>query len=564
MSKVWKTVGFDEQAAGRLAATLDLPLPLAGVLVSRGQASPEQARRFLNPRIEDLFDPYDWSDMNPAVERILRAVKTHERIVVFGDYDADGVTATALLLRLLRRLGAEVHPFLPLRLEEGYGLGPDALRRCLDTLHPALVITVDCGTGAVAAVRTAAQAGVEIVVTDHHDSAGEIAPALAVINPKLESREETQNLSGVGVAFKLAWALAERAGLDRQEVFRYLDLVATGTIADVVPLTGENRILVRHGLEQLNRKPLTGLQALAEVGGIDREIEEYHLGFVLGPRLNAAGRLDDAQVALDLLMTDDPAGARSLAKQLDRSNRERQAIEATILEEAIREIEADYDEKRDLGLVLASPRWHAGVIGIVASRIASRYRRPTILIAVEESGVGRGSGRSIEGFNLVEHLAACRNHLIRFGGHAMAAGLEIEAPSLPAFRAAFNQRVAVTLGPDQLRPVQNIDAWIELADADARLYQGLKHLRPFGFGNPRPVWAARRVRVLGQPRILKEKHLKMLVAAGGAQRQAIGFGLADQPLPEGPLDLAFTLELNTWMDRETLQLNVQDLRAGAG
>lgn len=559
MPKLWKTVERIGPRADSLAASLGIPGPLAGLLAARGLAEPDAARRFLNPRLDNLTDPTDLPDMAKAADRILRAVRGRERIAVFGDYDCDGITATALLTRCLRELGAEVKPFLPLRLEEGYGLGVDALTRCLEAHQPRLVITVDCGTGSVAAVRAAAENGVDVVVTDHHEPAGDIAPAAAVVNPKLGAGGDPANLAGVGVAFKLAWALALRAGADLRRVFRYLDLVATGTVADVVPLTGENRILVHYGLAQINREPLPGLQALVEAAELKDAVGEYHLGFAIGPRLNAAGRLGDAQAALELLLGDDPESLLPLARQLDRGNRERQKIETDILEEALQDVAA-LDLEKHAGLVLARRGWHPGVIGIVASRVVQRFGRPVLMIALNEDGSGRGSGRSIEGFNLVENLAECRDLLVRFGGHAMAAGLELEEKNLAAFREAFNRRVAEAIPPEQLRPVQRIDAWIDLADADERLFEGLQALRPFGCGNPRPVWAASRVRVLGQPRILKEKHLKMRLVAGSAQREAIGFNLAGQPLPDGPIDIAFTLDMNSWNGRETLQLKLEDFR----
>ncbi|MBP7829774.1 MAG: single-stranded-DNA-specific exonuclease RecJ [Kiritimatiellae bacterium] len=560
MPKLWQTVERIGPRADSLAASLGIPRPLAEVLAARGLAEPAEARRFLNPRLDNLADPTVLPDMGRAVERVLRAVKARERIVIFGDYDADGVTAAALLTRFLRGLGGEAVPFLPLRLEEGYGLGVDALRRCLEAHHPELVITVDCGTGSVDAVRAAAESGVDVVVTDHHEPSGDVAPAAAVVNPKLGSDEQARQLAGVGVAFKLAWALAARAGADARLVFRYLDLVAVGTVADVVPLQGENRILVHYGLRQLNNNPWTGLRALIEAAEIRDAIGEYHLGFVIGPRLNAAGRLGDAQAALELLLTEDAGAAEPLARQLDRGNRERQKIEADILEEALQDVAA-LDLEKHAGLVLARRGWHPGVIGIVASRIVGRYGRPVLMITLNEDGTGRGSGRSIEGFNLVENLAACRDHLARFGGHAMAAGLELEEKNLAALREAFSRRVADAVPPDRLRPVQRVDSWIDLADADERLFENLQALRPFGCGNPRPVWAASRVRVLGQPRILKDKHLKLRVVSGSAQREAIGFNLAGQPLPDGPMDIAFTLDMNSWMGRETLQLKLEDFRA---
>lgn len=570
MSKVWKTARGDDVLAGRLVRELGIPAPLAALLVARGFTDAPSVDRFLNPRLSDIADPFLLPGMDKAVDRIWKAIDEKQPIVVFGDYDVDGITSTALMIRVLDRLGAVAKPFLPHRIDDGYGLAPETLERCMTELQPALVITVDCGTGAVDSVKRAGRNGVDVVVTDHHESSGTVAPALAVVNPKLGSDEASRHLAGVGVAFKLCHALLKRgrqngkpraAAVDLRE---YLDLVGVGTIADVVPLKAENRILARHGLDQLNRTKVVGLKALIEVAGIESRLDAYHVGFLIGPRLNAAGRLGDAQAALDLLLTGDPRQARDAAVRLDQSNRERQDVEKRIVEEAVKELEAVFDPKKHFGLVLARRGWHPGVIGIVASRICQNYRRPTVVIALDETEEGRGSCRSIEEFNMVERLAECSDLLTRFGGHAMAAGLDVQAAKIESFKNRFNEVAAKALAGVDLRPVQKIDAWIDLRDADDRLLEGLDRMRPFGLGNTTPVWGARNVRLVGEPRILKEKHLKMLVAAGASQLDAIAFGLGQQAVPAGLIDIAFQLDKNSYRGRESLQLKVQDFRPAEG
>lgn len=567
MSKNWKTAACDETLATRVAAESNLPPPLASLLVSRGFRDAEAIDHFLQPRLSDLSDPFALPGMDQAVDRIWSAIGAGERIVVFGDYDADGVSSTALMVRVLSRLGAQVQPFLPHRLDDGYGLSADTLKRCADELHPQLLITVDCGTGSIEAVKAASASGLDVVVTDHHEPAGHVAPALAVVNPKLGSEACAKNLAGVGVAFKVCHALIKRgrdrgqaaaAALDLKE---YFDLVGIGTIADIVPLQDENRILARYGLDRLNKTRSEGLKSLIAVSGIKNGVDAYHVGFLLGPRLNAAGRLGDARAALELLLTDAAARALELARQLDASNRERQEVEAQIVEEATQEIDGFFKPKEHFGLVLARAGWHAGVIGIVASRISAKYRRPAVVISLDEAGMGRGSCRSIEGFSLVERLEDCSDLLVRFGGHAMAAGLDIEAGRVEAFRQRFDEVAAKALSGTDLRAVQNVDAWMDLAAVDEAFFQSIERMRPFGFGNTTPVWAARGVRVVGAPRRVGDgKHLKLVLASGGRQIDAIGFGLGDREVPEGPLDVAFQLQKNTYQGRESLQLNVQDFR----
>ena len=503
-------------------------------------------------------------DMGVAADRLLHAVRTGERIAVFGDYDVDGITSTALLVTVLRKTGANAVPFLPHRLEEGYGLSPDALHRCLENCAPALIITVDCGTGSVDAVAEAARRGVDVIVTDHHQPGAALAPALALVNPKLSPDESIHMLAGVGVTFKLCHGLAKHgrelgrasAAIDLRP---HLDLVALGTIADIVPLAGENRVLARHGLNQLNQTTNEGLQALIEVAAIEDRIDAYEVGFRLGPRLNAAGRLGDAQRALDLLLGGDGVDVDALAAELDRSHRERQEIEAATVRDALAELEARFDPARDFGLVVGRPGWHPGVVGIVASRLLQRFHRPVAVIALNEEG-GRGSCRSIEGFDLMAGLNACAGELAKYGGHTMAAGLELKPGRLEAFAARFNEASRELLAGRDLRPVQRIDAWLGLDEVDDTLAGALDRMRPFGVGNTTPVWGARAVRVVGAPRVVGKGHLKLLLAAGSRQLEAMGWGMGERALPPGPLDIAFQIKRERFRGQERLVLHLQDFR----
>lgn len=562
--KLWRPAPCDEARAGDLSTRLRIPLPAARLLCVRGLDTDEAIDRYLNPRLSDLGDPFALPAMAGAVERIWAALGAQERIVVFGDYDVDGITSTALLVQVLRALGGDVEPFLPHRMEEGYGLSPEALARCCEELQPSLIVTVDCGTGSVKAVREAAAAGIDVVVTDHHTPGPEVADAVAVVNPKLGTREDLHVLAGVGVAFKLCHGLLKHGraagrAIAELDLRRYLDLVALGTITDIVPLTGENRILARHGLAQMNRTECAGLAALARVAGIDTKIDAYEVGFRLGPRLNAAGRLGDALLSLELLLSNEPDRIMELAHHLDAANRERQEIEARILKLATDELDAQFDGRRHFGLVVAREGFHTGVVGIVASRLAQRYNRPAVVIGLDDEG-GRGSCRSIEGFDMVAALQQCAPLLRKFGGHTMAAGLEIGKGEVAAFAERFNEVAAAALAGADLRPVQKVDAWMELGEADEQMMKALEQMRPFGFGNSTPVWAARGLSLVGPPRVVGQGHLKMVLASGGVQREAIGWGLGTRKIPDGPLDVAFQLRRESYQGRERLVLNVQDFR----
>lgn len=566
--KIWREIAPpDETVASGLARELSLPPPIARLLVSRGHTDGHAARNFLTPRLSAIGDPFALPDMDAAVERIWRALDAGERIVVFGDYDVDGISSTALLVQTLRRLNADVHPFLPLRIDEGYGLGLDALERCLAEYNPGLIVTVDCGTGSVDAVLEARQRGVDVIVTDHHQPGEQRAPAVAVVNPKLGADESLHALAGVGVVFKLCHAIIKRGremgrSAANMDLRAYLDLVALGTIADIVPLVGENRILARHGLARIEDSESVGLQALKEVAGIKGQVDAYEVGFQIAPRLNAAGRLGDAQQALALLLSEDAADSMRLAKMLDASNRERRDIEAATLEEALEELEARFDPARDMGLVVGREGWHPGVIGIVASRIVQHFHRPVVVVAVSEEG-GRGSCRSIDGVDVTAVLRSCAGHLAKFGGHTMAAGLELKPGQLDSFSEAFNAAAAEMLNGRDLRPVQRIDAWLDLDDVDDALMSAMERMKPFGLGNVTPVWGARAVRVVGKPRTVGHGHLKLLVAAGNQQFDAMGWGMAGRTVPDGPLDMAFHIRRNVFMGREKLVLNIQDFRASA-
>lgn len=568
--KVWKTIACDGPRAIQMAATLDLPLPVAEMLMGLGCRDMAEIARFLNPRLSDLSDPFLLPDMEPAARRILQAILADESIAVYGDYDVDGIVSTALLVQVLHRLGAPVvTPCLPIRQEEGYGLSLAALTRCIAQCNPSLLITVDCGTNNTEAVHLAQKAGIDVVITDHHESRGQRVEALAVVNPKLGQDNNLKVLAGVGVVFKLCHGLLKigrNQGLkvaQDVDLREYLDYVAVGTVADIVPLVGENRILVRHGLTQMNRVMAPRWKSLVDIAGIRSAIDAQHIGYGLGPRLNAAGRMGNAAMSLELLLTDNVERAHEIAVELDGANRERQKIESEIVAEAMREIDANFNEHEHYGLVIAKTGWHAGVIGIVASRLVARYQRPVVVVAFDtdgRDGVGRGSCRSIEGFHLLNGLEQCRQLLVTYGGHEMAAGFEIKRGQYESFRTAFNQAVKVGIEGRDLRPTQRINAWITLDQVNDSLFAAMEALRPFGQANPVPVLAVHGVRIQGQPRRVGVNHLRFMVGDGRTSRSAIAFRMADIAIPDGPVDVAFTFQKNFFLGNATLELNVQDIR----
>jgi len=562
----WETRPADEAQVDGLAREAGLPRPAARVLVARGIAAAADAELFLNPRLSALSDPCSLPGMETAAARIERAVARGERIAVFADYDVDGVTGAVLLRSVLEKLGANARWFFPERERDGYGFTPGALARCLDRQGPGLIVTVDCGINAAESVGLAAARGADTIVTDHHAPGAALPPAVAVVNPLLWPEGAFRELAGVGTAFKLCHALVKR-GLRRGDsaaaaidLRAQLDLVAVGTVADVCPLTGENRVLVRHGLERVAGRGRAGLTALLEIARLKGGIDPYHVSFVIGPRLNAAGRLGLADDAADLLYTGDAARAAELGRRLDAANAERKRIEDEILGAALADVEARFDAGRDFGLVSGGAGWHPGVIGIVASRICERFLRPAAVIGFDGRGAGRGSCRGVAGLDLVGALEECADLLTGYGGHAMAAGLTLDEDRFGAFAARFNEVCARRLAGRDLRRAQAVDAWLDLGEADAALFKAIGRMQPFGVGNPAPVWGAKALRFVERPRVVGGGHLKGLLASGGAQMEMIGFGMGGRAVPEGPLDVLFQLQENAYMGRTALQMKVKDFR----
>jgi len=550
-----------QHAVQRLSRALNLPEPLAALLVQRGYQDPEAAAGFLRLSLDRLSDPFDLPDMERAVALLVEAVRSGRTILIHGDYDVDGQCATALLTRTLRAAGARVVPFVPHRLRDGYDFGPAGLAQAAE--HGAqVIVTCDCGTTAVEAVAQAKAAGRTVIVTDHH-LPGVLPPADAVVNPRRrDAGAAYRDFCGAGIAFKLAQALVSALGLPANLPYHLLDLVALATVADIVPLTGENRTLVRFGLKMLADSPWPGLRALVETAGLGgRAIRAGHVGFILAPRLNAAGRIGEAMDGVRLLLSDSADTAQPLARSLETINARRQALDQEILEQALEAVEREIDLADTQGLVLAREGWHPGVIGIVASRLVERFSRPTILVALEGEE-GRGSGRSVPGFDLHAALASCAPYLARFGGHTMAAGLTLRRERLAEFQRAFNAVAREALTPDDLVPTQRVDLLVRLETLSLKLESLLQHFEPCGSGNPAPVFGVLGARARS-PKVVGAKHVRFVLEDGTSRVSAIGFDWAER-LParwaEGPVDVAFRLERDEWQGEATLQARVVDVR----
>ncbi len=551
----------DPEAADALAEALSLPLPLAKLLVQRGFAEEARARAFLRPTLDALADPHTLSGMADAVALITAAVSAKTPILVHGDYDVDGQCATAVLTRALRMAGATVYPFVPHRTTDGYDFGAAGLAEA-DRVGAGLILTCDCGTNAIEAVAAAKAAGRQVIITDHHLPGPILPEADAIVNPqRADDRAGLGMMCGTGIAFKLVQALVEPLRLPASFPMHLLDYVAIATVADVVPLVGENRILVKHGLRLLQDSRWPGLRALlAQCDLAGKPVRAGQVGFTLAPRLNAVGRIADAKDGVRLLLADDEGEAAELASRLERLNRERQALDQQIQDDAMAIVERDFaDPVAFPAIVLAGEGWHPGVIGIVASRVVERYGRPTFLIGLD-GVVGKGSGRSIDGFDLHAALTACGDLLIRYGGHKMAAGLTIASDQLEQFRARFVGVARAQLTLDDLGPTQRVDLELPLAEVTDELERMGRHLEPCGMGNAAPVLGTRHVRLQGT-RTVGEKHLKASLAADGRILDAIAFGWADRAagLAEGFVDVAFRLERNEFRGVSSLQARVLSL-----
>jgi single-stranded-DNA-specific exonuclease len=559
--------------AGSLAAQLKISPLLAQCLLNRGFSEPSVIKNFLEPRLKNLADPFLLPNMTAAVERLLSARERNELLVIFGDYDVDGVTSTALLVEVLRALGWRVEFYLPNRMDEGYGLSADGVENCLKKFPVTLLLAVDCGSTAVETIASLHVRGVDVLVLDHHQVSNPAPAAVALVNPQLGSATATgnfQELCSAGLAFKLAHALIKRGreinlpGAAEFDLKPLLDLVALGTIADLVPLVGENRILVSAGLEILSTTRRPGLIALKEVAQCPPTLGTYEVGFQLAPRLNAAGRLETAEEALRLVLALDLKNAMPLAQELDLRNRERQKIERSISDEAIGVVRANFDAQTDFVIVEGRLLWHIGVVGIVASRVLSQFYRPAFIIG-GEGETWRGSGRSIAGFDLAAALCECDDLLIKHGGHAMAAGVTIHPDKIDAFRARLNAIARRSLRPEDLEPSLRLDAEVGLKEISLATLAELDRLKPMGQGNPSVQFSARG---LTQSRPLQrmgveKQHVKMWVTDGTVTHECVWWGVGKASLPDGKFDLAFAPQVNEFNGRTTVQLKVLDWRPGS-
>ena len=567
-SKKWVVRETDGPRAAELAAQLGVSSIVADLLVGRGYQDSDSAKSFLNPSRDQLHDPFLMRGMPEAVERLVRAVDQQEPVLIYGDYDVDGTTGTAVLLRALRMLGATAGYHVPHRFTEGYGIQQPALEKAFNDGYK-LVVSVDCGIRAHEPLVWARNNGLDIIITDHHlpDEDEGAPPALAVLNPNQHGCDyPDKNLAGVGVAFKLIHALFRERGKE-SAVPGFLKMVAIGTVADVAKLVGENRAIVALGLSDLPRAVNHGLRALIEIAGCgdDSEMTAYDLGFRIGPRINAAGRMDAARAVVELFEAKEKEEARRLAEHLDTRNRERMDAQREIFNRAIEEFETGAERASQTHVaVIAGDGWHRGVIGLAASKIAERLNRPCVVISLE-GDTGHGSARSIEAYHLFDGLTSCRDLLDKFGGHSHAAGLSIRRDRIADFRRRLNEHAASCLTEDDLAPSLSIDAELDGNELGFQLSQDLRALEPFGAGNPRPVFMTRNFRVLSEPQIIKDQHLKLRVAgANNRPMEAIWWRGVEEvetsPQMNDRIDLAYEFEANRWQGNIRLQLNVQDMR----
>jgi len=560
MRKIWRIKDSNTAAQKDLSSALNISTVTAQLLINRGITEPRAGAEFLKVSLGSCHDPFLLKDMDKAVHRIRKAIADKERILVYGDYDVDGMTGVTILYSAFKKLGANVSSYIPNRLEEGYGLNSGAIRLAhKDGIQ--LIVTVDCGITSFKEVDYAKSFGIDIVITDHHELLESRVPeAYAVVNPlQILCRYPFKHLAGVGVAFKLVKALYDGTSFFAED---FLDLVSLGTVADIVPLIGENRAIIKYGLEELNRRERVGLKALMEVGGLTgKDISSGHIGFILGPRINAMGRTGSPQKAVELLLSEDAVLAKELAKMMDTENRNRQKIEAKILDEALAKIDKEVNFKHHRVIVLASEGWHPGVIGIVASRIADRFYRPAILISLDGK-FGKGSGRSIENFHLFEYLFRCRDLLVGFGGHEAACGVTIEKDKISEFRQRINEEAMKDADEMVFSPTLDIDMDIPLNFLSEEVINEIDTLSPFGQDNPRPVFSSRNLIVKDGPRQIGKKGFKMWVTDSKITCEAVSFGKGNLDLPQtgSGVDLAYMPSINNWQGLQSIQLELLDIK----
>ena len=564
---IWQPHRCDDERVGTLARELGVSPVAARLLAIRGLDEVDAAARFLKPSLDHLLDPMGLADMGPALERLLRAIAQRERIAVHGDYDVDGITSTVILRRALELLGGDVVHFIPERLRDGYGLQPAAIERLhAEGVH--VVVSVDCGIRGAEAARRARELNVDLIITDHHEPDHALPDACAVVNPKRhDCSYADKHLAGVGVALKLVQALCTRSGKTAW-LPAFVKIAAIGTLADVVPLVGENRVIAKLGLQLLSKGPhKVGLRALLDVAGLTgKQIDSYHIAFMLAPRVNAAGRMSTPDIATRLLLAADETmadEARVLAEQLETENTRRRQEEQDIVAKARKVIETDPDVGSRTVLVVAGEGWHRGVIGIVASKIVDAFYRPTIVLSID-NGLAHGSCRSIPGFDMLAALESCAPMLLRFGGHKQAAGLQIEAARIKEFRQAINGWGDERLSPDDLRPRLWLDGPLSFAHINSQVSEELGALAPFGPGNPKPVFHTSAVQIVDGPRKLKDRHLKMAFRQNQRTFRAIAWNAAEREAmlaeKKDAVELAFSLESNDFQGESYLELRVEDFR----
>ncbi|HTN05419.1 single-stranded-DNA-specific exonuclease RecJ [Agriterribacter sp.] len=567
MEKRWHILEAPEGKAEQLSNALRIHPVLCKILAQRGMETYEEAKDYFRPQLSGLHDPFLMKDMTKAVQRITTAFEKKERILVFGDYDVDGTTAVSCMFRFLQSIyiPENIRFYIPHRYREGYGVSKEGIDFACEN-DITLIIALDCGIKSADLIRYARVKGIDFIVCDHHLPDEDLPPAVAILNPKQKDCSYPyKELCGCGVGFKLICALSAHLGLNEKDCFNYLDLVATAIAADIVPMTGENRILAYYGVKQVNENPSPGIKALIELSGLQKsEMHINNLVFVIAPRINAAGRMDDARKAVQLFIEEDYTKAIEYAGMLHSDNDDRKEADSSITEQALRIIESDDILVKRKTTVVYRPHWHKGVVGIVASRLIEKYYRPTVVLT-QSGEIVAGSARSVPGFNLYEAIHACRQHLLGYGGHFAAAGMTMLPNQVEAFSSKFEEVVTAQIKPAQLIPVLVIDAAIELADIKPVFYKIISQMEPFGPENLRPVFICRNVTDTGYSKVVKEDHIKFSVKQNNTIISGIGFNMAQHfglLQSKQPIDLVFTINENEWNGEKSLQLKVIDFRPG--
>ncbi|MBS1658406.1 MAG: single-stranded-DNA-specific exonuclease RecJ [Bacteroidetes bacterium] len=561
MQKRWVIRDADTEAVERLQQALNIPAALAMLLVQRGITTFEDARRFFRPSLEHLHDPFLMKDMDKAVDRILRALRSHEKILIYGDYDVDGTTSVALAYSFFKELGADVDYYVPNRYSEGYGISLQGI----DYAHTngfKLVIALDCGIKAADKIEYASQRHIDFIICDHHLPDENIPKAVAVLDPKrTDCHYPYKELSGCGIGFKLISAVARKKHLGYDSVNKYLDFVVVSIAADIVPITGENRVLAYYGLQRLNKEPSEGLRALIELNQLKKPLTVSDLVFIVGPRINAAGRMDDARHAVRLLVSGIEQ-ASSHAQVLNKHNTDRKGFDSSITQEAIEMLQNDPEQESRKTTVIFKSDWHKGVIGIVASRLIDLWYRPTIVFT-ESNGIIAGSARSVPGFDIYEAIYACRDLLEQFGGHMFAAGITMKRDNLDAFRRRFEEVVATSIDERLLIPEIEINAALDPADVTPKFYNILRQFGPFGPQNMKPLFVTQGVVDNGWTKVVGSDHIRFYVKKNEANLQGVGFGMAEHisKIKSGePFDICYSLEENEWNGRKRIEMLVKDIK----